>query len=149
MAQPIELYAYDLSNGMAAMYGPMLTGMPIEGIWCVASSLFSSLPSNANPQLCRHTSLVLFGMEVWYGQGIHAVSPPGTTHVRFLFSSSCPSLADRASFPQHGTPKKRIPVGTTQLDKQTFLEYLEGLRESYTSERYHLLTWNCKRLSLA
>jgi hypothetical protein len=32
----------------------------------------------------RHTSLVLFGMEVFYGQGIDIVSPPGTTHV-------CPS----------------------------------------------------------
>ena len=29
----------------------------------------------------RHTSLVLFEMEVFYGQGISIISPPGTTHV--------------------------------------------------------------------
>ncbi|GAA5915800.1 hypothetical protein JCM6882_006099 [Rhodosporidiobolus microsporus] len=103
MAEPITLAVYDLSNGMAAMYGPMLTGRPIEGIW--------------------HTSLVLFGMEVFYGQGISVVSPPYTTH--------------------HGTPKKRIPVGSTQLDKETFLEYIGGLRETYTADAYHLLTFNC------
>ncbi|GAA5829936.1 hypothetical protein JCM11251_007938 [Rhodosporidiobolus azoricus] len=103
MGEHITLAQYDLSNGLASMYGAMLTGRPIEGIW--------------------HTSLVLFGMEVFYGQGISVVSPPYTTH--------------------HGTPKKRIPVGITQLDKETFLEYLEGLKETYTADSYHLLTFNC------
>ncbi|GAA5866734.1 hypothetical protein JCM8547_002742 [Rhodosporidiobolus lusitaniae] len=103
MPSPVELYVYDLSNGLAMMYGAALTGQPIEGIW--------------------HTSLVLYGMEVFYGQGISIVSPPGTTH--------------------HGMPKKRIPCGETQLDKQTFLEYIEGLKQTYTADAYHLLAFNC------
>ncbi|BGP15465.1 hypothetical protein JCM10213_001762 [Rhodosporidiobolus nylandii] len=103
MGEPIELYAYDLSNGMASVYGPMLVGRPLEGIW--------------------HTSLVLYNMEVFYGQGISVISPPGTTH--------------------HGTPKKRIPVGSTQLDKDTVLAYLQGLQQTYTAEAYHLLNFNC------
>ena len=31
--EPIELFVYDLSNGMAQSLGPMLVGRPIEGIW--------------------------------------------------------------------------------------------------------------------
>ncbi|BGP31476.1 hypothetical protein JCM10296v2_003241 [Rhodotorula toruloides] len=101
--EPVSLYIYDLSNGLAAMWGQALTGRPVEGIW--------------------HTSLVLYGMEVFFGQGISIVSPPGTTH--------------------HGVPKKKLPCGVTHLDKQTFLEYIEGLRETYTADAYHLLEFNC------
>ncbi|GAA5994154.1 hypothetical protein JCM11641_001040 [Rhodosporidiobolus odoratus] len=100
--EPIQLWAYDLSNGMASMYGPMLIGRPLEGIW--------------------HTSLVLYDMEIFYGQGISVVKP-GSTH--------------------HGNPKKRVNVGTTQLDKQTVLEYISGLQQTYTAEAYHLLEFNC------
>ncbi|BGO90999.1 hypothetical protein NBRC10512_005906 [Rhodotorula toruloides] len=101
--EPVSLYIYDLSNGLAAMWGQALTGRPVEGIW--------------------HTSLVLYGMEVFYGQGISIVSPPGTTH--------------------HGVPKKELPCGVTHLDKETFLEYIEGLRETYTADAYHILEFNC------
>ncbi|KAL8293100.1 hypothetical protein RQP46_000794 [Phenoliferia psychrophenolica] len=100
---PIELYVYDLSNGMAKSFGRALTGTDIEGIW--------------------HTSLVLFGMEVFYGQGISIISPPGTTH--------------------HGTPLKRLSMGTTEVDRQTFLEYIESMKDIYRAEAYHLLDFNC------
>ncbi|ORY74499.1 PPPDE putative peptidase domain-domain-containing protein, partial [Leucosporidium creatinivorum] len=103
MAEPIQLYVYDLSNGLARTLGPQLIGKPLEGIW--------------------HTSLVLFGLEVFYGQGISVVSPPGTTH--------------------HGTPHKTLDMGSTQLDKETFLSYIEGVREVYSADRYHLLDFNC------
>ncbi|GAA5904725.1 uncharacterized protein JCM6883_003886 [Sporobolomyces salmoneus] len=107
MPEPIELYQYDLSNGMAQSLGPMLIGRPIEGIW--------------------HTSIVLFGVEIWFGQGIHSKSPPGTTH--------------------HGAPRKRIPMGETHLDRDTFFEYIEGMRETYKAERYHLLEFNCNHFT--
>ena len=35
----IELYVYDLSNGMAKSFGRALTGKDIEGIWYVPSYL--------------------------------------------------------------------------------------------------------------
>ncbi|GAA5836340.1 hypothetical protein JCM3766R1_003494 [Sporobolomyces carnicolor] len=105
--EPIELFVYDLSNGMAQSLGPMLVGRPIEGIW--------------------HTSIVLFGVEIWFGQGIHAKTPPGTTH--------------------HGAPRKRIQMGSTQLDRDTFFEYIEGMRETYKAERYHLLEFNCNHFT--
>ncbi|GAA5870940.1 hypothetical protein JCM3774_003485 [Rhodotorula dairenensis] len=101
--EQIQLYIYDLSNGLAAMWGRSLTGQDVEGIW--------------------HTSLVLYGMEVFFGQGVSIVSPPGTTH--------------------HGVPKKRLPCGMTHLDKETFLEYIDNLSETYRADAYHLLSFNC------
>ena len=62
-------------------------------------------------------------MEIFYGQGIAVVSPPGTTH--------------------HGRPRKVLPMGTTNVDKKTLMEYVQGLREVYTAEKYHLLEYNC------
>jgi len=34
-------------------------------------------------------------------------------------------------------------MGSTQLDKETFLSYIEGVREVYSADRYHLLDFNC------
>ncbi|KPV72266.1 uncharacterized protein RHOBADRAFT_30277, partial [Rhodotorula graminis WP1] len=102
-AAPVTLYVYDLSNGLAQLYGTALTGRPVEGIW--------------------HTAIVVHGIEIFYGQGISIVSPPGTTH--------------------HGQPKKRIPCGETHLDKATVLEYIDAVRDSWTAEAYHLLEYNC------
>ncbi|GAA6056044.1 hypothetical protein JCM3770_006997 [Rhodotorula araucariae] len=103
MGEPVTLYVYDLSNGLAQLYGAALTGRPVEGIW--------------------HSALVLYGIEVFFGHGISIVSPPGTTH--------------------HGSPKKKIPCGVTHLDKETFLEYIDALRATYTADAYHLLEFNC------
>ena len=33
MAQRVQLYQYDLTNGLAAKFGPALLGRPIEAIW--------------------------------------------------------------------------------------------------------------------
>jgi hypothetical protein len=35
-------------------------------------------------------------------------------------------------------------MGTTYLDKATFLEYIEGMKAVYRAEKYHLLDFNCK-----
>lgn len=45
---------------------------------------------------------------------------------------------------QHGVPKKKLSCGVTHLDKETFLEYIENLRETYRAEAYHLLEFNCE-----
>ncbi|OKL58343.1 hypothetical protein UA08_06571 [Talaromyces atroroseus] len=55
----VELYVYDLSNGLARMYSMSLTGIQIDAIY--------------------HTSLVFGGVEYFFGQGIHR-TVPGTTH---------------------------------------------------------------------
>jgi hypothetical protein len=63
----VLLYVYDLSGGLARQLSLPLTGKFIEGIW--------------------HTSVVVYGREVYYGQGI-LESKPGMTHVSFCLSIS-------------------------------------------------------------
>lgn len=61
MTTPVKLYVYDLSNGLARQLSLQLTGKQINGIW--------------------HTSVVVFGKEIFYGQGV-CITPPGRSHVR-------------------------------------------------------------------
>ncbi|KAJ9111876.1 hypothetical protein QFC20_002463 [Naganishia adeliensis] len=69
-----------------------------------------------------HTSVVVYEREVYYGQGI-LESKPGMTH--------------------HGNPVRTIECGTTEIPEETFNEYLDDLRSSYTAAKYHLLDFNC------
>ncbi|RPD62239.1 DUF862-domain-containing protein [Lentinus tigrinus ALCF2SS1-7] len=98
----VQLYVYDLSNGLAKQLSRQLTGRQIDGIW--------------------HTSVVVFGKEVFYGQGISIVKP-GQSH--------------------HGQPLQILDMGETSLDEQTFDEYLDEIRDHYTADKYHLLEFNC------
>ncbi|GAB0093109.1 uncharacterized protein DMENIID0001_081720 [Sergentomyia squamirostris] len=55
----VELYIYDLTQGMAAVMSEMLLGRRIDGVW--------------------HTGVVVFGREYFYGgQGIQSCPPGGT-----------------------------------------------------------------------
>ncbi|PHZ07544.1 DUF862-domain-containing protein [Rhizopus microsporus ATCC 52813] len=60
MAEPVQLYIYDLSQGLAKSMSLALTGKQIDGIW--------------------HTSVVVYDQEFYYGQGIMAVPPGSTQH---------------------------------------------------------------------
>ncbi|KAL7334864.1 hypothetical protein PS15p_200430 [Mucor circinelloides] len=106
MAEPVKLYVYDLSQGMARSMSRQLTGKQIDGIW--------------------HTSVVVFGQEFYFGQGI-MTSAPGTT--------------------QHGHPLEVIDIGETFLPLEVVVEYIESLRSVYTAEKYHLLDFNCNTFS--
>ncbi|KAF7985602.1 hypothetical protein HWV62_3907 [Athelia sp. TMB] len=65
-----------------------------------------------------HTSVVVFGKEIFYGQGID-ITLPGKSH--------------------HGQPHQQFDMGETMLDEDTFNEYLAEMREHYTADKYHLL----------
>ncbi|KAI7885434.1 PPPDE putative peptidase domain-containing protein [Mucor mucedo] len=106
MSEPVKLYVYDLSQGMARSMSRSLTGKQIDGIW--------------------HTSVVVFGQEFYFGQGIMA-SAPGTT--------------------QHGRPLEVIDMGETYLPLEVVVEYIDSLRSVYTAEKYHLLDFNCNTFS--
>ncbi|RUP47209.1 DUF862-domain-containing protein [Jimgerdemannia flammicorona] len=106
MASLVKLFVYDLSQGMARQMSLGLTGRQIDGIW--------------------HTSVVVFGQEFYYGQGIF-VSPPGTT--------------------VHGRPVETIDMGETHLPPEVFMEYIDNLRSTYTAEKYHLLDNNCNNFT--
>ncbi|KAA1479311.1 DUF862-domain-containing protein [Dentipellis sp. KUC8613] len=102
MANPVKLYVYDLSNGLAKAMSQQLTGKQIDGIW--------------------HTSVVVFGREVFYGQGID-ITRPGGSHL--------------------GQPLQLVDMGETAIDEPTFEEYLSEMRQHYTADKYHLLDFNC------
>ncbi|BEI80111.1 hypothetical protein CcaverHIS002_0106400 [Cutaneotrichosporon cavernicola] len=103
---PVQLYVYDLSRGMARSMSLALTGKQLDGIW--------------------HTSVVVFGREIFYGRGIMEAAP-GTTH--------------------HGTPVQVIECGDTHIDDDTFQEYLLSLSDLYTPSAYHLIEFNCNNFT--
>ncbi|KAI8341976.1 PPPDE putative peptidase domain-containing protein [Chlamydoabsidia padenii] len=104
--ESVKVYLYDLSQGMAKQMSMSLTGKQIDGIW--------------------HTSVVVYGQEFYFGQGI-LVDNPGTTH--------------------HGQPLEIIDMGLTYLPREVFLEYIDSQRSVYTAEKYHLLDFNCNTFS--
>lgn len=57
--QPVQLYVYDLSRGLARRLSPVMLGKQLEGIW--------------------HTSIIVFKEEFFYGGGgITSCMPGGT-----------------------------------------------------------------------
>ena len=55
----VQVYVYDLSQGLARVYSPMLLGILIDAIY--------------------HTSVVIRNKEYYLDQGIKVNSPPGHT----------------------------------------------------------------------
>jgi hypothetical protein len=74
----------------------------------------------------RHTSVVVFGREIFFGQGV-LESSPGKTH--------------------HGQPVQIIDCGDTEIDQDTFNEYLLSLQDMYNPEAYHLIEFNCNHFT--
>ncbi|KAA8652726.1 hypothetical protein EYZ11_005698 [Aspergillus tanneri] len=102
----VELYVYDLSKGLARMYSLPLMGTQIDAIY--------------------HTSLVLNGMEYFFGQGIQTATP-GNTH--------------------HGQPMEKLHLGQTELPSDVIEEYISSLGEIYTPESYDLFLHNCNNFT--
>ncbi|KAJ6079101.1 hypothetical protein N7467_008854 [Penicillium canescens] len=102
----VQLYVYDLSKGLARMYSTALTGTQMDAIY--------------------HTSIVLNGVEYYFGQGIQT-AVPGTTH--------------------HGQPMEVETLGTTELPNEVVEEYLGSLASIYTPESYDLFLHNCNNFT--
>ncbi|CAG8155709.1 unnamed protein product [Penicillium salamii] len=102
----VQLYVYDLSKGLARMYSLALTGTQMDAIY--------------------HTSIVLNGIEYYFGQGIQT-SVPGSTH--------------------HGQPMEVVKLGTTELPSDVIEEYLGSLATIYTPESYDLFLHNCNNFT--
>ncbi|KAJ5209831.1 hypothetical protein N7449_004210 [Penicillium cf. viridicatum] len=102
----VSLYVYDLSKGLARMYSLALTGTQMDAIY--------------------HTSIVLNGIEYYFGQGIQTAAP-GSTH--------------------HGQPMEVVKLGTTELPNDVIEEYLGSLATIYTAESYDLFLHNCNNFT--
>ncbi|PYH49550.1 bifunctional C97 family peptidase/thioredoxin family protein [Aspergillus saccharolyticus JOP 1030-1] len=102
----VELYVYDLSKGLARLYSMPLTGTQIDAIY--------------------HTSLVLNGVEYYFGQGIQT-AVPGSTH--------------------HGQPMEKLHLGQTELPLDVIDEYIQSMAGIYTPESYDLFLHNCNNFT--
>ncbi|CAO2655411.1 Nn.00g104750.m01.CDS01 [Neocucurbitaria sp. VM-36] len=102
----VQLYVYDLSQGLARSLSQQFLGTQIDAVY--------------------HTSIVLDGIEYYFGQGVQTCRA-GATH--------------------HGRPMEVIKLGSTQLPIEVILEYLESLKEIYTAESYDLFLHNCNNFS--
>ncbi|KAG9191375.1 desumoylating isopeptidase 1 [Alternaria panax] len=102
----VHLYVYDLSQGLARSLSMQFLGIQIDAVY--------------------HTSIVLDGIEYYYGQGVQTCRA-GTTH--------------------HGRPMEVIKLGQTALPMEVILEYLKSLKEIYTAETYDLFAHNCNNFS--
>jgi thiol-disulfide isomerase/thioredoxin len=83
-----------------------LTGRQIDGIW--------------------HTSVVVFGKEICFGQGIQIFQPEITPY---------------------GAPVEKISLGQTMIPADVFWEYIETMKTIWTADKYHLLDNNCNTFS--
>ena len=104
--EKVELYVYDLSGGMAKTMSMGLVGKQIDGIW--------------------HTSVVIFGKEYCFGQGVEVMLPGNAPY---------------------GHPVQKISMGNTEIPKSLFEEYIDVMKETWTKEKYHLLDNNCNSFS--
>lgn len=69
-----------------------------------------------------HTGIVVYGNEYYFGGGIQS-SPIGQT--------------------PYGKPLRVVELGTTQIPKEVFEDYLQEIRPRYTEQTYSLLKHNC------
>lgn len=77
--------------------------------------------------LClRHTGVVVYGNEYYFGGGIQH-SPAGLT--------------------PYGTPLRVVDLGVTHVPKDVFEMYLQEISPRYLPETYSLLTHNCNNFS--
>jgi len=103
---PVHLYVYDLSGGVARALSPSLLGFQIDAIY--------------------HTSLVVRGIEHYFGGGIN-VAPAGTT--------------------PFGHPIQVVDLGTTFLEEDIIEGLLIELSERFTPDAYSLFSNNCNTFS--
>lgn len=73
-----------------------------------------------------HTSLVFGNVEYFFGAGVQTCYP-GASH--------------------HGQPMEVIPIGKTDIDLETILDYLQSLKQVYTPESYDLFAHNCNNFT--
>lgn len=77
-ASSVELFVYDLSRGLAKQFSAQLVGTHFEGIWCAASLIIRALLTCRG----RHTGIVVYGREYFYGGGLQAMMPVRTSAAR-------------------------------------------------------------------
>jgi len=73
-----------------------------------------------------HTGLVVYGIEFYYGGGICQGQPKKTPY---------------------GYPIKEMNLGSTEIPKEMFLDYLKDIKSKFSQENYHVLNNNCNHFT--
>lgn len=104
----VFLYVYDLSYGLASALSPTLLGKPVDGIW--------------------HTSVVVYGKEIFYGSHGITHCDPGRTAL--------------------GEPRQKVSMGLTSVTEDELFSYLKLLSVStFRGNEYRLFDHNCNTFS--
>jgi hypothetical protein len=74
----------------------------------------------------RHTGVVVYGNEYFFGGGIQS-TPAGST--------------------PYGRPVRVVDLGVTHVPREVFEDYLRDIAPRFTAETYRLLTHNCNNFS--
>lgn len=91
---PVQLYIYDLTNGMAEMMSQMILGRHIEGVW--------------------HTAVVVYGREFFYGShGISSCMPVSNRNSHYQF---CEEKKLKLDARTHFHESENANVNTVQSD---------------------------------
>lgn len=106
MSAPVQLYVYDLSNGMAKAFSGSLLNKNIEAVY--------------------HTSVVVHGIEFYYGSGIN---------------QGVPAQSD------FGTPVEKLPMGTTLKTVDEVHAFLSSVGSEFSENAYDLIKNNCNHFS--
>jgi hypothetical protein len=73
-----------------------------------------------------HSSLIVYGREYYFGGGICHDHPETTPY---------------------GKPIEKIDMGSTEIPKEVFEDFLNDITHKYTAEKYHLIDHNCNNFT--
>eukprot|EP01017_Pseudomicrothorax_dubius_P017320 TRINITY_DN1957_c0_g1_i4.p1 TRINITY_DN1957_c0_g1~~TRINITY_DN1957_c0_g1_i4.p1 ORF type:complete len:592 (+),score=138.44 TRINITY_DN1957_c0_g1_i4:61-1836(+) len=73
-----------------------------------------------------HTGVVVYGVEYYYGGGICSGAPKQTPY---------------------GYPVQEIPLGTTEIPQEIFIDFLRDISPNFTMDKYDLFSNNCNNFS--
>merc|ERR1712166_1620346 len=91
---------------MAKQFSPMMVGKMIEAIY--------------------HSSIVVYGVEYFFGGGIQTGTPRQTPY---------------------GYPIKEIDMGETEIPQEMFADYLKEIDSKFTQATYNFLENNCNHFT--
>lgn len=120
-AEPVELLLYDISNGASRFLSPVLLGRQFEAIY--------------------HSSVLVFGLEYWYGGKLFENTPPLDASVFGppLVQSAVPLQVSRYS-----QDLRVVRLGhtlSTRRELRTFLK--RKMKKKYRRDNYDIMENNC------
>lgn len=122
--RPVELFLYDISNGISRVVSPLLLGQKFEAIY--------------------HSSVVAFGEEYWYGGCVFQNAPPLDASV---FGPPLKSSEVPLTSSQYVDGLHAVHLGYTLATVRELEAFLQEVKPRYTRKNYDVLTHNCNCFS--